>query len=530
MVTITGTTSTDILTGTAGRDTLIPYGVGPNDGPDIVSGLNGRDIYDLREPIGENPVHRYVIDENATDTAVDRIKGAGDLVQSASLGYRGFATALRDGDDLLIVTPYKPYRFRDPSEPSYEITIVDQYAGETVEWLEAGQVSYRLPTGGLGTRVADLMAGSNLDDDLNGRGGNDYLTGNDGNDILAGGGGDDYLFGGNGRDLLAGGSGNDWIYGGAGADDIRAGAGADFVYGEDGNDRVRGQNGNDYIYGQDGNDRLEGGAGQDLLSGGRGNDRLLGGADGDTYRYGYDVDALGTLDVAGHDTIVDKGEAPSYLDYDRIELFGYYGPSSGSAAEAYARLAFDRVGSDMLIVSDGGAGSITVRNQFGPTRYFVEELEFNAGYWTPLRFKILDGARTDIGDDRAYRFGEGGEWNEVLFGTDSDDLVYGNSGVNFIWLGAGADTLIYKEADPQYLYGNGGGACTDIVMDFDATRDVMDFTEIKGMTQADLTIVDNAEGDATLAWDSGTWEISDIYIELRGVAAADLAGDNFVFG
>lgn len=530
MATITGTTATDTLIGTAGNDTLLPYGVGANDTPDIVSGLNGRDIYDLREPVGQNPVHRYIIDDNGTDGAVDRITGAGDLVQSASLGYRGFTTALHDGDDLLIVTPSKPYRFRDPSEPSYQITIVDHYDGEAVEWIEAGGIAYRLPTGALGSGVADLMAGSNLDDVLYGRGGNDYLTGNGGHDTLAGGSGDDYLFGGNGRDRLDGNRGSDWIYGGKGGDLINAGSDGDFVYAEDGNDRARGQGGNDYLYGQDGNDRLDGGAGQDMLSGGRGDDRLFGGADGDTYRYGYDVDALGSMDVAGHDMIFDKGEAATYDNYDRIELFGYCGPSTGSAAQAYARLSFDRVGQDMLMLSDGGAGSITVRKQFGATRHFIEELHFNAGYWTPLRFKIADGAHTDIGDDRTYRFGEGGEWNEVLFGTDGDDQVYGNSGTNFIWLGAGADTLIYKEADPQSLFGSGGGACNDIVMDFDAAKDVMDFTEVKGATFADLTIADNARGDATLAWDSGTWEISDIHIELRGVSAAELSSDNFTFG
>ncbi len=147
-----------------------------------------------------------------------------------------------------------------------------------------------------------------------------------------------------------------------------------------------------------------------------------------------------------------------------------------------------------------------------------------------MRFKILDGARTDIGDDRAYRFGEGGEWNEILFGTDGNDIVFGNSGTNFIWLGAGADTLIYKEADPQSMFGNGGGACVDIVLDFDVLEDRMDFTEIKGLTLADLTIGKDADGDATVHWDSGTWEISDILIELRGVSPDDLGAENFVFG
>lgn len=530
MATVTGTLSSDTLIGTAGKDLLLPYGVGRLDSPDFISGLNGGDIYDLSEPIGQDPVHRYIIDDNGTDGARDSIVAAGDLIHSASLGYLGFATALHEGDDLFIVTPSKPHRFRDPAQPSYEITILDHYAGEAIEQITAGGVTYRLPSGITGGRFADLMAGTALDDTLFGRGGADYITGNDGNDRLSGGRGDDTLFGGAGNDVLRGQAGADRIYAGTGKDRINAGQDGDLVYGEEGNDTLRGGGGNDILYGQDGNDRLFGGSGRDMLSGGIGDDLMKGGSGGDTYRYGYNVDTLGSSPTDGHDTVFDKGETATWSDYDRIELFGFFGPSGGSSAEAFARLSFQKNGTDMVIVSDDGQGSITVQDQFGAPEHFIEELHFNAAYWTPLRFKILDGAHTDVGDDRAYGFGEGGEWNEILFGTDADDQVYGNSGTNFIWLGDGADTLIYKEADPQYLYGNGGGACADIVMDFDPREDSMDFTEIKGLTLADLVLSENASGNATVAWTSGTWEVSDIVVELRDVSASELDAETFIFG
>lgn len=530
MATITGSPTSEILVGTAGDDLLLPYGVATGEGPDTVSGGDGVDTYDLREGIGSNPVHRYVIDDNGTDGAIDRIDHAGELFHSASLGYSAYATAERVGDDLVIVTPSKPHRFRDPAQPSYEIRIVDHFAGEQVEWFDAGGVLYYLPSGTTGTANADIMAGTRLSDDLSGLGGADFMTGNNGHDRLDGGDGNDTLFGGRGRDTLLGGADNDRIYAGEVRDSVAAGDGNDWVYGEDGNDRIDGGAGSDYLYGQDGKDRIDGGDGQDLLSGGDGNDRLFGGAGGDTYRYGYDVDALGSNAPAGHDIIRDVGEAPSYDDFDRIELFGYYGPSTGDAAEAFARLSFQRDGNNMVMTSDDGAGSITVRGQFGAARFAIEELHFNAGYWTPLRFKIVDGARTNIGDDRSYNAYEGGEWNEILFGTDAADDVFGNSGTNFIWLGGGADTLIYKEADPSYYYGSGGGACNDIVMDFDLTEDVMDFTEIDGVSLASLTIATNAAGNATIHWNSGTWEVSDIFIELRGITASDLTADHFVFG
>ncbi len=529
MAIITGTTSSDILTGTDGDDTFLPYGIANGQAPDRMSGGDGADTYDLREATGSDPLHRYIIDDNGTDGATDRIDNAGALVHIASFGYIGFATALRDGDDLVIVTPYKPSRFRDPSKPAYEITIVDHYAGEAVEIMVAGGISYQLATGSGGGRAADIMAGTNLDDVLFGRGGNDFMTGNDGNDTLVGGGGDDYLFGGTGDDTLKAGTGDDRIHAGTGNDIAKAGAGADRLYLQDGDDIGRGGAGADYIYGQDGNDRLVGGAGQDVLSGGRGDDVMVGGTGGDTYRYGYDVDASSSMDLAGHDVINDKGDAAGHDNFDRIQLFGYYGPSDASSGAAFARLAFARNGNDMVMTSDGATGSITVRNQFGGDRFAVEELHFFAGYWTPLRFKILDGARVDIGDDRTNQWSEGGEWNEVLFATGADDQVFGDSGTNFIWLGEGADRLIYKESDPGLLAnGAGGGAVNDIVMDFALGDDVMDFTEMK-ITMADLTVVDNAAGNATVNWYSDIpWEVANIHIELRGIAAAELTADHFV--
>lgn len=530
MATITGTTATDNLLGTSGNDTLIPYGVTGSQPDDLVSGGMGGDIYDLRAPVGTSSfVPHFIIDDNGTDGALDMLVNVGGLVQTASLGYVGFATALRDGDDMIIITPYKPGRFRDPSKPSYEITIVDHYAGEQVEVMVAGGISYQLVIGAFGTGLADLMAGSNSTDFLRGRAGDDYMTGNDGIDRLYGGAGNDYLFGGNGGDDLRGQSGTDRIYGGAGNDTAKGGSGDDILYLQDGDDRGKGGGGNDYIYGQDGNDRLIGGAGQDMLSGGRGNDTMIGGQGGDTYRYGYDDEGLGGLTSAGHDVIRDKGGPATYNDFDRIVLFGFYGPTDGSSGEGFARLGFEKTGNTMRVIIDGGTGSITVRGQFANTGSAIEEVQFNAGYWTPLRFKILDGATTNIGDDRRYDDGTGGEWNEVLFGTNGDDQVFGNSGTNFIWLGAGADTLIYKEVDPQTPYGNGGGPANDIVQDFDVTEDRMDFSEINGISMADLTITDNAAGNAVVSWDSGTIEISDIQIELRGVSAAQLLADHFVF-
>jgi len=257
---------------------------------------------------------------------------------------------------------------------------------------------------------------------------------------------------------------------------------------------------------------------------------MFGGKGSDIYLYSYDIDGLGALDTAGHDIIRDNGGKTVAGNLDTLVLTGYYGPSSGSTGEAYSRISFIRDGLDLVMDSDNGLGSVTIKNQFKGGKWTVEELAFSAGYWTTIRFKILDGSRVDIGDDRGYLGYIGGEYNELLFGTDGDDLVFGDSGTNFIWLGAGADTLIYKESDSGLLYGIGGGKVNDIVDDFDIAEDKMDFTEIKGLTMDNLTLSTDSDGDARITWFSGDFEISNISIELRGVSVAELTTDHFIFG
>lgn len=64
----------------------------------------------------------------------------------------------------------------------------------------------------------DVIIGGTGPDQIGGGNGSDYLNGRDGDDSLAGGLGDDSLYGGNGNDTLDGGTGNDTLSGGDGND------------------------------------------------------------------------------------------------------------------------------------------------------------------------------------------------------------------------------------------------------------------------------------------------------------------------
>ncbi len=134
----------------------------------------------------------------------------------------------------------------------------------------------------------------------------------------------------------------------------------------------------------------------------------------------------------------------------------------------------------MRIIFGDDASSILVVDQFQfNSRKSIEEVLFDGGYWSAIEFNVIDAENDNIGDDRRDRLNMGGEYHEVIFGNDDANEVFGDSGTNLIWLGGGADTLIYKESDPQTLYdldnhNIGGGAVNDIVMDFDVTQDRLD--------------------------------------------------------
>ena len=526
MAAIDGTTGTDVLTGTPGDDLFLTDGTDVTGEADSLSGLDGADTYTA----SGGTYRSYVIDDRGTDGARDAIVGAGAMYHSASLGFQQWATAAQVGDDLVIHLPHRPYRYHKPALPSYDFTIRDHYAGTGVETLEAGGMVFRLATGDIGSARADIMVGGVAGDVLRARGGDDFVFGNGGNDRLRTNAGNDVAFGGGGVDWLSLGSGNDIGYGGLRGDTIFGRAGNDWIYGEAGKDVLRGGNGNDFLTGGRGRDRLDGGRGDDRLDGGTGDDVLRGRAGADTYVITVD----GTAGDAGQDRIIEGGTAGSWLAHDVIDLRGLYGPSGLSISDTFAALRFTRSGDDMVMEVGTGA-HLTVVGMLDAGQHdasFVEELSINGAYWAPMTFMFLDGAVTDIGDDRSIFLTYGAKMNEILFGGAGDDQIFGGTGTNFIWTGGGRDVLIYKVGDGESLEGLGGAVSRDIVEDFDVTRDRLDFTEVAkdiGAGFADLVIGSDAEGDATIDLDTGNWEVADISIELRGVAAGEVTADLFLF-
>lgn len=105
-----------------------------------------------------------------------------------------------------------------------------------------------------GNRKDNFLVGTEFDDTILARQGNDTLVG------LAG---DDFLFAEQGDDSLDGGVGNDRLFGMAGEDALDGGDGHDELFGGSGNDTLNGGGGNDVLLGGLGSDYIDGGAGYD---------------------------------------------------------------------------------------------------------------------------------------------------------------------------------------------------------------------------------------------------------------------------
>lgn len=502
MALITGTSGDDILIGTNGDDTLVANG-----GTDILKGKGGADVYQLyfgSVQIDDGPF--YTINETkGGDASIDTITGVASLTQyqSGVLNFADFSRSGTSGQNLVIRTPFKPNSYNSTGVESGTIKIVNQYNADTtnayIEKILIGAVEYNLLNTSTGTAANDIITGWKASDTFFGGAGTDYLSGGRGDDFLYGDAGVDTIFGGKGGDFIYGGTESDQLFGEAGKDKMFGEAGADVLDGGRGNDRLKGNDGNDTLIGGAGNDRIFGGKGNDLLVGGTGNDTMKGSSGWDRYEI--------SADDGGNNLVIDYGRA---LDQDTIIFTGF------ASIEAFRHASsFQKNGDDLVMTYEGTlgvTGELTLQNQFLSNRNAVEHIRFETGAGDVLyHFAYLKG------DDYTYSVHSGADagGEDIVIGSSGADQIYGGIGSDILIGGAGVDTFYFHdEGDSR------GGA--DIILDFDLTQEKLDFTEIKTMTVADLTLTENAFGNAVISSIYGT-------IELDGISAAEITNNIFEF-
>ncbi len=215
---------------------------------------------------------------------------------------------------------------------SIPVTISDNdNTGTAIEFLTSANFA--------ATDSDDIVSGSELGDNLNGRGGSDRIDGSSGDDII---------YGDGGSDAISGGDGSDQLYGGAETDYINGNAGSDLIFAGSGSDRVRGGSGNDLIFGDGGNDFLFGDLGADTLTGGLGTDAFAIGA-GTGGMTLETADAIADF-TSGEDVINLIGS----LSFEQLNIF------QGTGANASDTVIQDATTSEYLAILQGiSAGSVS---------------------------------------------------------------------------------------------------------------------------------------------------------------------------
>lgn len=236
----------------------------------------------------------------------------------------------------------------------------------------------------------------------------------------------------------------DVILGTDGDDDIEAGAGADVVCGGEGNDTLQGNKGDDVLYGQQGNDYFDsylGNPGNDRAYGGEGNDLLDNATPGSRYYGGPGADDFWGFDCR---------EYPDECGPGKVRMYG--GPDDDSFNPFHGVDVIDGGTGEDLVDYYQSAGpygtrigvtvdlAITGPQDPGPGRpdtlIGIEDLSGSA------HFDVLKG-------DGGPNVIEGSIGRDRLVGRGGDDILDGEFGLDTCKGGPGEDQLIDCEAAVQ---------------------------------------------------------------------------------
>ena len=195
-----------------------------------------------------------------------------------------------------------------------------------------------------------------------------------------------------------------------------------------GDDRISGSQQRDLISGDSGNDRIAGNAGNDRIEGGVGNDRIDGG-DGDDYLQGGIGDDL-LVGGGGNDEVYGDGASEEVGPSDEETMPMGDATARGAAASAVAP--------DVMLVS---APVATVALSFNDIIYGSDGNDIvRAGLGHDI---VFGGDGNDaIAGGAGVDFVEGGRGNDRIDGGNGVDVIFGGEGNDSIGGGAGGDYLI----------------------------------------------------------------------------------------
>lgn len=397
-----------------------------------------------------------------------------------------------------------------------------------------------------GTKNRDEIMGLAGDDTIRSFDGDDKLIGGAGNDTLYSGKGKDKLKGGKGNDIYVLTDSGDTIQekAGQGIDTVKAtvnytlGSNLENLIlegsadlsgtGNDLSNSIIGNAGNNRLIGGAGNDTIDGGAGNDIIDGGVGADTLKGGVGDDTFYVDDAADLVIEEINGGFDKVITT--VSNYAKPANVELIEYIGKGnftasfnsnndqssgnnqviSGSGNDTIAAgRGNDTVtsgegddtlngddGDDTLNGGDGndtlngGTGIDTLAGGLGDDLYLVDSLAdkvqelVNAGIDTVKA--TVDYVLSDNVENLELLApalnGTGNALDNLIKGTDANNLLDGKAGADQLIGGLGDDTYIVDNAADRVSEAVGAG--TDLVK---ATIDY-----VLGANQENLELLDNA--------------------------------------
>jgi Ca2+-binding RTX toxin-like protein len=333
-----------------------------------------------------------------------------------------------------------------------------------------------------GTVLNDTLNGANYNDTLNGGGGNDIINGFAGNDSLIGGAGDDTINAGLGQDTVDGGDGTDLMvvdysanttggiytslnssdrtggylqaYNASGYDQITFSSIEQFnITGTALNDSIYGAEINDILNGGNGDDIIDAAEGDDILNGGTGNDTLIGGDGNDTYI----VDSIG--DTISEISSLDIDTVQSAIDYTLLEGSNLENLTlTGSAVNATGNSLNNIItGNAAANTLNGGAGIDTLIGGAGNDTYIVDNTT------DTITETATGGTGDTVQSTVDYTLVEGSNLENLTLtgsavnatGNSLNNKLTGNNANNTLTGGAGADTLDGKVGADTMIGGTG---------------------------------------------------------------------------
>ena len=311
---------------------------------------------------------------------------------------------------------------------------------------------------------------------LNGGAGDDTLSADGRSSTLQGGEGADVMHGGSGTDTLSYSESEEGVYvnltnGKAKGGDAQGDrfTGIENIMGSDHDDNLRGDGGANKIYGGKGNDIIAGANGADYLNGGDGEDTL-------DYHYsseGVRVDLSLQEKFSGTAGLGDDAGGQASGDvirgFENVRGSKHDDVLTGSS-DAYR-------GSKQAVEGDnklyGGKGNDTLIGSGGS-----DLLDGGEGVDTVSYEKAASGVHVDLSTGQGSQGQAAGDSYvsiENLTGSDHDDVLAGDDGVNVINAGKGDDVVMAKADGDTITLGTGS--------------DVVDFTAVDSLADISADII-----------------------------------------